>query len=261
VRPSKALGQHFLIDPNLARAIVRDAGVGPGDRVLEIGAGLGALTVPLAETGADPVVALELDPRLLPPLREVSAAFPTVRVLPGDATALGWADVMDGQAPSVVIGNLPYNAGTTITLDALQRGAAGRIVVMLQREVGERLIAGPGDEAFGAVSLRVAYRAEARLMRTVPPEVFWPRPSVASVVVRLDRLSRPPVATDEVALWRVVETAFAERRKTMRNAVRRLGVDATTADSILGRASVDPAARPEQLDLPAFARIAEALSA
>ncbi|MEX0984736.1 MAG: 16S rRNA (adenine(1518)-N(6)/adenine(1519)-N(6))-dimethyltransferase RsmA [Actinomycetota bacterium] len=261
VRPSKALGQNFLLDPNLARAIARDAGVGPGDHVVEIGAGFGSLTAALVDAGAAEILAIEFDRRLVAGLRETVAGHPVVRVLHADATALDWAGAL-GEGPWIACGNLPYNVGTSIVIDLLERAPVTRVVVMLQREVGERLVASPTGAdrgAFGALSLRVAYRASARIVRSVPPEVFWPRPGVGSVVVRLDRLTAPPVDVDEAALWRVVDTAFAQRRKTMRNAVRRLGVTAEEAEAILATAGIDPAARPEELDLAAYARIVESL--
>jgi 16S rRNA (adenine1518-N6/adenine1519-N6)-dimethyltransferase len=134
-----------------------------------------------------------------------------------------------------------------------------RLVVLVQREVGERLVAGPGDEHYGPVSVRVAYRATCEVTRRVPPSVFWPRPKVASVVVRLERSASPPVDVEPARLWRVVDAGFAERRKTMRSAVVRLGVDPGRADDLLREQGIDPRARAERLSLAQFARIAEVL--
>jgi 16S rRNA (adenine1518-N6/adenine1519-N6)-dimethyltransferase len=260
IRPKRSLGQHFLLDPNLARAIVSDAGVAPGDRVVEIGAGLGSLTRALAETGAD-VLAIELDRALIPALEESVAGLSGVRVLRGDAMAFDWPEAL-GSGEWVLAGNLPYNIATPLVLETLERvRAVGRLVVMVQREVGERLAAGPGDAGYGVPSLRVAYRAEATVVRRVPPEVFWPRPKVASVVVRLDRRPRPAVEVDEARLWRIVDAGFAERRKTMRNALRRLGLGLEEADRLLAAAGIDPAARAETLSLERFARLAETVPA
>jgi 16S rRNA (adenine1518-N6/adenine1519-N6)-dimethyltransferase len=262
IRPSKSLGQHFLIDPNLARAIVADAGVTAGDRVIEIGAGLGSLTVALAATGAD-VIAVEFDDALVPALEEVTARLPAVRVVRADAMKLDWRAQLDGGGPPwTLCANLPYNIAVPLVLDTLAEvPAIARWVVMVQREVGERLTASPGDEHFGAVSLRVAYRASGAIARRVPAAVFWPPPNVDSVLVRLDRLERPAVDVDERSLWRVVDGAFAERRKTMRNALRRLGLDGSEADAVLDGAGVEPNARPEELGLVAFAAIAERVAA
>jgi 16S rRNA (adenine1518-N6/adenine1519-N6)-dimethyltransferase len=261
VRPSKALGQNFLLDPNLAAAIARDAEVGPGACVVEIGAGLGALTLALADAGAERVLALEFDRALLPALRDAVRDRPAIEVVHQDATRADWPALL-GADTWVCCANLPYNVGTGIVLDLLEQPAVERFVVMLQREVAERLVATPADRAaYGAVSLRVAYRATGRIVRTVPPDVFWPRPKVGSAVVRLDRLDRPAVDVDESLLWRVVDVAFAERRKTMRNAVRRLGLSPQEADRALAEADVSPDARPETLDLHAFARLATVVGA
>jgi 16S rRNA (adenine1518-N6/adenine1519-N6)-dimethyltransferase len=255
IRPRRSLGQHFLIDPNLARAIASDAGVGPGDRVVEIGAGLGSLTRALADTGAE-VLAIEVDRALIPALEGSVAGSDRVRVHRADAMTFGWLDLL-GDGPWVLAGNLPYNVATPLVLETLERASAiRRLVVMVQREVGERLVAAPGTEAYGVPSLRVAFRARATLVRRVPPEVFWPRPKVASVVARLDRLKRPPLDVDERHLWRLVDAAFAERRKTMRNALRRLGVERDRAGALLAAAGVDDAARAETLSLEDFGRLA-----
>jgi 16S rRNA (adenine1518-N6/adenine1519-N6)-dimethyltransferase len=261
VRPARSLGQNFLVDPNLARAIVADAGVGSGDHVVEVGAGLGSLTIALADAGAAEVLAIEFDRRLLPALEEAVRDRPSVRVLHADATKLDWASSLRGDTWTLVA-NLPYNVGTTIVIDVLEHApAVRRLVVMLQREVGERLAAGPGEDAYGAASIKVAARADARLIRRVPPEVFWPRPSVGSVIVLIDRLDPPPAWVDDPRVWRVIDVAFAQRRKTMRNAVRRLGLDADAADAVLSAAGVSRSARAEELGPEDFVRIAERVSA
>jgi 16S rRNA (adenine1518-N6/adenine1519-N6)-dimethyltransferase len=251
------LGQHFLVDPNLARGIVADAGVGPGDRVLEVGAGLGSLTVALAEAGAE-VLALEVDRAAAAALREVAAAHPNVRALAADAVRADWPAVLDG-GPWKMVSNLPYNVAVPVVMELL-RGApqVERFTVMVQREVGERLAAGPGEEQYGAVSVHVAYHAEARTLRRVPPSVFWPRPKVDSIVVDLAR-RRPPVTTPADALFRVVDEGFAQRRKTMRNALMRLGVDRERAERALTACGLDPNVRAEQLAIEAFACLAEAI--
>src|SRR5947209_441448 len=262
IAPRRSLGQNFLLDPNIARAIVRDAGIGPGDRVVEIGAGLGSLTLALDASGAD-VVAVELDPGLVAALSDVLQDHPRVRVVRADAMRLDW-DVLlgTGDAPWILCANLPYSIATPLVLDVLARvPRVVRSVVMMQREVGERLAARPGDDAYGAVSVRVAYRATASTIRRVPPEVFWPRPKVESVVVRLDRLGAPPVDVEEDRLWRVLDEAFAQRRKTMRNALRRLGLDPAEADAALAASGVAASARPEELSLEDFARVASAMPA
>jgi len=259
IAPSRALGQHFLTDPNLAAAIAHDAGVGEGTRVVEIGAGLGSLTIALADAGAERVLAIEFDRALLPALRAAVADRSSVEVLAADATKVGWRSVLaDGSW--IGCGNLPYNVGTEIVLDLLERAPmVERLVVMVQSEVAERFAATTGDSGYGPTGIRIAYSGTVELVRRVPREVFWPRPSVASAVVRITRHDRPPVDVDPVRLFRVVDEAFGQRRKTIRAAVRRLGVP--DPDALLAEADVSSGSRPEQLALGDFARIAEALPA
>lgn len=260
MRPSKSLGQNFLADPNLARAIVADAGIQPGDHVLEIGAGLGSLTQPLARSGGT-VLAVEFDRGLIEPLRRLAAeASPgTIDVLEADATDIDWGPVL-GEHRWVMVSNLPYNVATPLLLGMLQaRLPIDRYIVMVQKEVGDRLIAGPGEDAYGAPSVRVAYHASARRLRKVPPEVFWPEPKISSVIVELVP-HEPPVAGDEDAIFAVVREAFSQRRKTMRAALRRLGLDTARADAVLAACSIPGAARPEDLGLAEFAALASGLA-
>ena len=262
VTPRKSLGQHFLIEPSLASRIAGLAGVGAGDRVLEIGAGLGSLTVALAATGAR-VVAVEVDARLLPALDEVVGGFDNVRVLAADALTTPWDDLLgSGPDPWVVVANLPYNVGARLVLRTLEEEPRiRRLLVMVQREVGDRLAASPGDEQFGAVSLRVAYHARAGVERRVPPSVFWPAPGVDSVLVRIDRLDTPRVDVDEGSLFRVVREAFAQRRKTVRSALMRLGLSRDEAVEALGESGIDEMARPEEIGLDEFGRLTQAVLA
>lgn len=236
--------------------------MGSGSRVVEIGAGLGSLTLALAATGAR-VLAVEFDRALIPALEEVTADAPGVSVLHADATRTDWPSTLPAaEGPWTLCANLPYNVSVPVILDMLEDvPTVTTFVVMVQREVGERLVAGPGEEAYGAVSVRVTYRATGRTIRRVPAEVFWPRPRVASVVVRLDRRPAPPVAVEEARLWRVVDAGFAERRKTMRNALRRLGLATDEADAILAAAGVAPNVRAEELSLETFAALAERIPA
>jgi 16S rRNA (adenine1518-N6/adenine1519-N6)-dimethyltransferase len=257
VRPRKALGQHFLVDSNLARSIVRWAEVAPGDRVLEVGAGLGSLTVELAATAAR-VVAVEVDPAATSALRDVTRDHGNIDVVVGDALTLDWDSVL-GADDWKMVSNLPYNVAVPLLMDMLKAAPQVRdFTVMVQREVGERLVAGPGDEQYGAVSVRAAYHTERRLIRRVPPSVFWPEPNVDSVIVRLIRRS-PPVPTPRDLLFRVVDAGFSQRRKTMRNALVRMGLEASAARAALAECGLGANARAEELDLPAFACLAEAV--
>ncbi len=228
--------------------------------MVEVGPGLGSLTLALAETGAE-VVALEVDPALLPALEEVLAPFDRVRVELGDAMTADWRALLPGEGPWSMVANLPYNVAVPVVMRVLEEEPrVRRLVVMVQREVGERLAAGPGDPEFGAVSLRVAYRAEARVIRRVARTVFWPMPSVESVLVGLVRRP-PPVDAEPAALFELIRVAFGERRKTIRNALIRSGLDAGGAARALAAGGVEPATRPEQLGLESFAALSEAARA
>ena len=240
----------------MARRIAALAEVGPGDRVVEVGAGLGSLTSALAATGAR-VVAVEIDERLLPALGDVLGEVEEVSVVVEDAMTLRWESLLPEGGPWQMVANLPYNVAVPVVLRVLdEEPRIERLLVMVQREVGERLAALPGHPQFGAVSLRVAYRAEARVVRRVARTVFWPQPNVDSVLVSLRR-HPPPVAVDEEALWTVIGVAFGQRRKTIRNALVRMGVSAADALPILERCGIRASARPEELGLQEFACLAE----
>lgn len=227
--------------------------------MLEVGAGLGSITVALAEAGCE-VLAVEFDRRLTPALREVVSGYENVRVEQLDAMRLDWHALL-GAGPWAMVSNLPFNISVPLMVELLERvSRIERYHVMVQKEVGERLVAAPGDEAYGTVSVRVAYRADARLVRRIPAEVFWPRPNVDSVLVRLVPHG-PPVDVDPVALFSVVDEAFAERRKTMANALRRLGLGLSDANRILSDRGVDPSTRAERLGLEDFARVTASLLA
>jgi 16S rRNA (adenine1518-N6/adenine1519-N6)-dimethyltransferase len=203
-------------------------------------------------------LALEVDRPAAAALEESTAAFSNVRVLTADAMDVDWSSVLEG-GPWKMVSNLPYNVAVPVVAELLQRAPqVERITVMVQREVGERLAARPGEEQYGAVSVVVAYHAEARVVRRVPPTVFWPRPKVESVVVRLDRRP-PPVTTPSDTLFRIVDEGFAQRRKTMRNGLVRLGLNRGRAERALAACGLDPNIRAEQLGIGDFACLAEAI--
>jgi 16S rRNA (adenine1518-N6/adenine1519-N6)-dimethyltransferase len=257
LRPSRALGQNFLADPNTARRIVRLAGVEPGDRVLEIGPGVGSLTVALVEAGAE-VVALELDRHLLPALEDVVAGRGpgSVRVVQGDAMAVDYDELL-GAGPWGLVANLPYNIATPLVADLLDDvPAVTRMLVMVQREVGERLAARPGDPAHGAVSVKVEYHAEAKVAGIVPPTVFLPRPAVDSALVRIVRRAVPPVdVPDPARLFALVRAGFGQRRKTLRRALTTLVPE---PGPLLEAAGIDGGRRAESLALAEWAALARA---
>jgi 16S rRNA (adenine1518-N6/adenine1519-N6)-dimethyltransferase len=256
VRPSRALGQNFLADPNTARRIVRLAGVTAADRVLEIGPGIGSLTLALAEVGAD-VVALELDRHLLPVLGEVLAGVEGVRVEYGDALRTDYTRLL-GDGPWTVVANLPYNIATPLVAQLLESvPAVTSLFVMVQREVGERLAAPTGSDAYGAVSVKVAYYSVAAVAGLVPPTVFVPRPKVESALVAMQRRAEPPVAVPSVdEFFALVRAGFAQRRKTLRQALRSVLGDRSVP--VLEAAGIDPRARAESLGLDEWAALARA---
>ncbi len=255
LRPSRALGQNFVADPNTVRRIARLADVGAGAHVLEIGAGLGSLTLALAETGAE-VVAIETDRHVLPALRSVVEPA-GVEVVEGDALVLDLAALLAARAPGPwsLVANLPYNVATPLVMRVLTEvEAVAHQLVMVQREVGERMAAAPGVGAYGSVSVRIAYFARARIVGRVPASVFIPRPRVESVLVRLDRLPRPAVDPALVSYERlatVVKAGFGQRRKMLRRSLA--GVVEPEA---FARAGVRPDVRAEELDVEAWGRLA-----
>jgi 16S rRNA (adenine1518-N6/adenine1519-N6)-dimethyltransferase len=250
LRPSRALGQNFVVDPNTVRRIARLSGVGPGDRVLEIGAGLGSLTVALAETGAE-VVAVERDRRLLPALLPLVEPL-GVRVVQGDALSLDWQALLGTGDGWVMVANLPYNVAVPLVMDLLQKvEGISRMLVMVQREVAARLAARAGEEAYGAVSVKLAYRARASVVGRVPSTVFVPKPRVESALVAIERLDEPAVSADEELLFTLVKAGFAHRRKMLRRALAGLA-----SEEVLVAAGVNPEARAEELDIEAWGRLA-----
>jgi 16S rRNA (adenine1518-N6/adenine1519-N6)-dimethyltransferase len=255
LRPSKALGQHYLADPNTARKVARLGGVEPGETVLEVGPGLGSLTLALRQAGAA-VVAVEADARLLPALAEVLGDDPLVRVEVADALRVDLAAL----APQArrLVANLPYNIAAGLVLKVLAEAPAIDVqVVMVQREVGERLAAAPGTPAYGAPSVKLAAQASARVLAPVSRRVFVPEPHVDSVLLGVTRRRHPAMAgLDPATLGRVVDAAFGQRRKTLRNALRGLGLDAAGVEALGRAAGVDLGLRAERLDVAAFAALA-----
>jgi 16S rRNA (adenine1518-N6/adenine1519-N6)-dimethyltransferase len=268
IHPKKSLGQNFLVDANIARRIVGLAGVEAGSRVLEIGPGLGSLTLALCAQGAR-VVAVELDARLAGVLVSVldeAGVAHQVQVEIADANRADLEGLLAGlvaEAPGPVtcVSNLPYNVAVPVVMRLLEEvPSVTRVVVMVQREVGERLAAKVGDEQYGAVSVKVAYFAEAALVGKVPPSVFVPRPKVDSALVRLERREAPPVdVPSEDALFGLVRAGFAQRRKMLRRSLSGLLGDRATA--VLDAAGVEPTARAEELDLDAWAAVARSAAA
>ena len=264
LHPKRSLGQNFLVDPNTARRVVALADLPAGAPVLEIGPGLGSLTLALLDAGHD-VVALELDDRLAEVLRTVvtdEGAEARVRVEPGDAMTVDLAALLaTPPSPRACVSNLPYNVAVPVVVRLLEEAeAVERILVMVQREVGERLAAGPGDPQYGAVSVKVAYFAEAQVVGLVPPTVFVPKPKVDSALVRLRRRAQPPVSVPSAdGLFTLVKAGFAQRRKMLRRSLAPVLGEATP--DVLEAAGVAPTARAEALGLDDWAAVARCAAA
>jgi 16S rRNA (adenine1518-N6/adenine1519-N6)-dimethyltransferase len=259
VRPTKQLGQNFLHDPNTIRRIVRTAELEPDDVVLEVGPGLGSLTLGLLGV-ADRVVVVELD-------RVLAGALPATVAerLPDRAGRLDviHADALritgiPGPPPTALVANLPYNVAVPVVLHLLELLPSLRSgLVMVQAEVADRLAAPPGSRTYGVPSVKAAWYADVRRAGPVPRAVFWPVPNVDSGLVRLVRRDPPPGA-DRKRVFAIVDAAFAQRRKTLRAALGGWAGSPVRAEELLRAAGVDPRARGEALDVAAYARIAAA---
>lgn len=267
IRPKKSLGQHFVIDPNTIRRIVRLAELSAGQNVVEIGAGCGSLTRALASAGCE-VLAIETDERLLAPLAEATAGLP-VKILHADAARLDtWTHLLSEppsppEAPATpparpgegwkLVANLPYNIAAPLLLDLLDEvPEVDEMLVMLQREAAERLASRPGEPAFGLPALKVSHWADAELLGRVPPTAFHPRPRVTSALLRLKRKHSPASAPPITAPYALAKKAYARRRQMLRRSLRGV-VPAAAFES----AGVNPTARPEELSLPDWIRLLE----
>ena len=248
----REFGQNFVADPNTVRRIAALSQVGPGDLVVEIGPGLGSLTLALIETGAE-VIAVEVDPGMAAAAREVVGT--KARIVEADALEVDWGELLDGQASAHVVANLPYNVGTTMILDILANVEQVKtLTVLVQAEVADRLAAGPGTKIYGIPSVLAALYAKVDVVAQVPPTVFVPRPKVTSAVVRLERRDQPP-AVDASRLAELVKAAFGQRRKMLRRSLNGLLDEAQIVS-----AGVAPTARAEELDLDAWVRLASVAS-
>ncbi len=263
-RFSKSMGQNFLIESWVPRDIADASGAGPGVGVVEVGPGIGPLTVELAQR-AERVAAVELDRALYPILEETLAPYPNVEVVPGDVMKLDLADLCREKLPGLtpmVCANLPYNITTPVITSFLEAGCFSAITVMIQREVAQRICAAPGGKDYGAFSVFCQYYAETELLFEVPPECFLPAPKVTSAVVRLVPRSAPPqTLVDDKAFFWVVRGAFAQRRKTLLNSLGTLGLSKDAVRAVLLSCGLQENVRGEQLDIPTFAALAAALAA
>lgn len=261
LRPTKQRGQNFVHDPNTVRRIVALSGTGPDDVVLEVGPGLGSLTLGLLETGAQ-VTAIEIESSLARRLPgTVAHRLPeragALRVVEADALQV---TELPGPAPTAVVANLPYNVSVPVLLHLLERFEEWtHALVMVQLEVADRLVAPPGSRTYGVPSAKIAWYADATRVGTVPPKVFWPVPNVESGLVRLVRRPAPATSATRPQVFAVVDAAFAQRRKMLRSALASIAGSSAAASEALVAAGVDPQARGETLDIAAFSKIAETL--
>jgi len=259
LRPTKQRGQNFVIDANTVRRIVRDAGVDGDDVVLEVGPGLGSLTLALLAV-ARRVVAVEVDPALAAALPATIASYAPdqaehFEVVQGDAMRV---EDLPGPAPTALVANLPYNVSVPVLLHllallpSLEHG-----LVMVQAEVADRLAAPPGSKVYGGPSVKAAWFADVRRAGSVSRSVFWPAPNVDSGLVAWKRREPPSTQVSRQDVFAVVDAAFAHRRKALRRTLRELAGSAEAAEDALRRAGIDPMARGESLDVRQFTRIAE----
>lgn len=252
LRAKRALGQNFVVDPNTVRRIARLARVDDSQNVVEIGAGLGSLTLALAETDAR-VVAVEVDDSLLPLLNENVGHLPNVSVVHADAMKIDWSHLLADSNNWALVANLPYNVATPLVADILDFvPQVTRMLVMVQKEVGERFCAQPSTEAYGALSVKVAYHARAQVVGLVPASVFLPRPNVESALVEIVRHASPVDTTvDPQLLFSLVKMGFAKRRKMLRGALA-----GRVTPEQLERASIAPTSRAEELTVHDWIRLA-----
>ena len=262
VRPSKRLGQNFVVEPGTVRRIAALAALEPQDVVLEVGPGLGSLTLALLEAGAGQVVGVEIDPVLAAELpRTIAARAPDradrMAVVAADALHIEGHDLP--AAPSVLVANLPYNVAVPVLLHLLAAlPSLRRGLVMVQAEVADRMCAAPGSRVYGTPSVKLAWYAAARPAGPVPRSVFWPVPNVDSRLVAFTRRDPPDTTASREEVFAVVDAAFRQRRKTLRAALSGWAGSAPEAERLLRAARLDPGARGESLGVAEFARLAAA---
>ena len=260
IRPTKKLGQNFVIDPNTVQRIVRAADVIPTDHVLEVGPGLGSLTLALLQEVSS-VIAIEIDPVLAEQLpRTIALHMPerteSLTLIVSDAMKV---DVVPGE-PTALVANLPYNVSVPVLLHLLEVVPTIRTaLVMVQKEVAERLAADPGSRTYGIPSLKARWYGEVRMAGNIGRNVFWPEPNVDSALVRVDRRDQPTCESSREWVFKVIDTAFAQRRKSLRGALAQLAGSPDAAEQALRAAGIDPGRRGEALTLPEFIALSDSL--
>lgn len=258
-RFTKSLGQNFLVDQNIVRDIVRGAEVSKEDYVIEIGPGVGTLTRELLKEAAS-VTAIELDDKLLPILKEELKEYENFHLIHGDATKVQLDAVYPGKEIKLVA-NLPYYVTTPIITKILNdKVAFSSLTIMIQKEVAERMDAVPGTKDYGSLSVLVQYYCDTKIVRSVPPESFMPRPKVDSTVIRLTKLEKPRAhVEDEVLFFKIVRMVFTMRRKTLSNNLKSLGYTREFIEEVLEAAGIDLKARGETLSVEKFAELSNVI--
>lgn len=257
LRAKKALGQNFLVNEQIVQGIAAAANIGPGDTVLEIGPGIGTLTQALAETGAI-VKAVELDKALLPVLAKTLEGYENITVVNGDILKVNIPEIV-GDKPFAVAANLPYYITTPIIFALLEQHLPlTKLVMMVQKEVGERLVAKPGGKDYGALSVSLQYYMQPQIAFYVPAASFIPPPNVESAVVVCTPHKQPPVKVNEKLFFQVVKAAFSVRRKMLSNALRNIGLDGNQVKTWMAEAGLDPKRRGETLTIEEFGLLTNA---
>ena len=260
VTPTKKLGQNFLHDPNTVRRIVAAAELDPDDHVVEVGPGLGSLTLGLIDTAAS-VTALEIDPRLAGRLSTTVETFAPqyaerLSVINTDALKVARADF--DVAPTALVANLPYNVSVPVLLHLLaELPSIRRVLVMVQKEVADRLAAQPGSKIYGVPSVKAAFYGDVSRAGTIGKHVFWPAPNIESGLVRIDVSETAPRSVRD-SIFPLVDAAFAQRRKTLRSTLAGIYGSAAAAEDALRAAGIDPGLRGEKLTVADFIRLGEA---
>ena len=260
-RFSKSLGQNFLVDDSVPRDIVSGADVTDEDLVIEIGPGVGTLTVQLLKK-AKRVVAIELDNSLIPILTEELGDNPNFTLIHNDALKVNFKDIIGEEKSVKLVANLPYYVTTPIIVKLLKENYKFKsLTIMIQKEVAERMNAEPNNKDYGALSLLVQYYCKTEIIRKVPPQCFMPRPKVDSIVIKLDRLEEPRVKVDnEKLFFDIIRNSFNMRRKTLWNGVKNIGPEKEKLEIAFDKAGIDPKRRGETLSIEEFAKLADCIN-